>query len=215
MLRFRMAGLAAAVMLSIVLTGCGGQKADRTDNSAASAAETAEGADAAEEQELDSAQAEVAENETHASTDLFMEDGAVCTQYFSLTPPKEWEGHVSYHYFQDPEAGRYALDILESESMTATAGTGGAVFSIVLYSTYPEERGMENSSYLGMLRNEEGRFFYVFLEHFSGNQYTEGSEEAYRKVADSEDGLAANLGGRGGYTFEKGKDSDLPEDREE
>ena len=116
------------------------------------------------------------------AADLFIEDSDVCVQFMRLHAPEEWKENVTYHYFQDPEAGRYALGIMENSSMTATEGTGGLVFSIVLYEKYTEDRGMESASYLGMLTNEEGAFLYAFLEYPSGTQYTEGTGEAYSRV---------------------------------
>ena len=153
--------------------------------------------------------------EPAASTDLFFEEGNVCTQFIRLTPPQEWDSGVSYHYFQEPDDGRYALDIIENSSMTATDGVGGFVYSIALYDSYTEERGMENSGYAGMLRGDDGSFYYVFLEFPTGKQYTEGTEEAYRRAADTKSWIAGNIEGRNGYTFEAGKEpeNDTGEDK--
>ena len=74
--------------------------------------------------------------------------------------------------------------------------------------TYPEERGMENSAYLGMLKDEQGGYYYVFLEFPSGKQYAPSSEEAYSAAADTSSWIAENLEGRNGYTFEAGKESE-------
>ena len=142
------------------------------------------------------------------------EEGNVCTQFFRLVPPEEWDGGVNYHYFQEPEAGRYALDIIENSSMAATDGVGGLVYSIVLYDTYTEERGMENSGYAGMLRGGDGSFYYVFLEFPAGKQYTDGTEEAYRRAADTKSWIAGNIEGRNGYTFEAGKEPENEEGEE-
>ena len=154
----------------------------------------------------DSEQEEDEAEKPTASADLFFDEGDVCTQFIRLTPPQEWENGASYHYFQEPEAGRYALDIIENSSMTATDGVGGFVYSIVLYDTYTEERGMENSGYAGMLRGSDGGFYYVFLEFPTGKQYTEGTEDAYRMAADTKSWIAGNIEGRNGYTFEAGKE---------
>ena len=99
--------------------------------------------------------------------------------------------------------------------MTATDGTGGFVYSIALYDSYTEERGMENSGYAGMLRGEDGSFYYVFLEFPTGKQYTEGTEEACRRAADTKRWIAGNKEGRNGYTFEAGKEpeNDAGEDK--
>ena len=205
MLKFRVAAATAAICLAAVLTCCG--KDDKESSAQAGVTSdrgSAEYADA--DLETDSEEEETQQEEEQASTDLFFEDGAVCTQFFRLILPEEWDGGVSYHYFQEPEAGRYALDIIENSSMTATEGVGGFVYSIALYETYPEERGMENSGYAGMLRSDEGSYYYVFLEFPTGTQYTEGSEEAYRRAADTKSWIAGNIEGRNGYTFEAGKE---------
>ena len=163
----------------------------------------------------DSEKEESAQEEPRASSDLFFEDGSVCTQYLRLTPPEEWGNGVSYHYFQEPESGRYALDIIENSSMIATDGIGGFLYSIVVYETYPEERGMENSGYVGMLNSEENGFCYVFLEFPDGTQYTEGTEEVYKTAADTGSRIAANIEGRNGYTFEAGKEPEAKQEQDE
>ena len=205
MRRNRGTAVIAAAVLAAMLVCCGSD--DKGNNAGAAATSdqvSTEYADA--DLEKDSEQEEADQNEVQASTDLFFEDGDVCTQFFRLILHEEWDGGVSYHYFQEPEAGRYALDIIENSSMTATEGVGGFVYSIALYETYPEERGMENSGYAGMLRSDEGSYYYVFLEFPTGTQYTEGSEEAYRRAADTKSWIAGNIEGRNGYTFEAGKE---------
>ena len=195
----------AALCLTAALTCCGRDNKDNSSETAASydleAAETAW-----DQLGTDSDREESEKEEERASTDLFFEDGDACTQFLRLSPAQEWENGVSYHYFQEPESGRYALDIVENSSMKATDGVGGLVYSIVVYETYPEERGMENSGYAGMLRSDEGSYYYVFLEFPTGTQYTEGSEEAYRRAADTKSWIAGNIEGRNGYTFEAGKE---------
>ena len=67
---------------------------------------------------------------------------------------------------------------------------------------------MENSAYLGMLKDEQGGYYYVFLEFPSGKQYAPSCEEAYSAAADTSSWIAENLEGRNGYTFEAGKESE-------
>lgn len=206
----RAAVLLISMILSVILTGCSGS--DKTENSEKAVTKditSQEKADADLEQDSETEEAQV--KEPRASTDLFFEEGAVCTQYLRLTEPEEWRDHVTYHYFQEAESGRYAIDVFESESMTATEGIGGALFSIAAYEKYPEERGMDNASYLGLLKNDDGRFFYVFLERFPGTQYTEGTEEVYAAAEKSAESIAGNLEGRNGFTFEPGSDPAQPE----
>ena len=206
----RGAAVLAAVFLAVLLLSCGkGGKNNNAGEAGTSDRILSEYADT--DLEEDSEQEESEAEEPAASTDLFFEEGDVCTQFFRLTPPEEWNSGVNYHYFQEPETGRYALDIIENSSMAATDGVGGFVCSIVLYDTYTEERGMENSGYAGMLRGGDGSFYYVFLEFPAGKQYTDGTEEAYRRAADTKSWIAGNIEGRNGYTFEAGKE---PENEE-
>ena len=211
---FRLTAVIAAFCLAVVLTCCG---SDNKDNSAETASSSdqvsAETADA--QLGTDSEKEESEQEEPRASSDLFFEDGAVCTQFLRLTPPGEWENGVSYHYFQEPDSGRYALDIVENSSMRATDGIGGLLYSIVVYEKYPEERGMENSAYVGMLNSEDSGFCYVFLEFPDGTQYTEATEEVYRMAADTGNGIAANIEGRNGYTFEAGKEPEAEHEQDE
>ena len=205
MARHQIAAVFLTVLLAAALTGCG-RKENGNNAGAAGTSDQVSAESADTELDEDSEQEETAPEEARASEDLFFDEGDVCTQFLRLTPPEEWAGGVTYHYFQEPEAGRYALDLIENSSMTATDGVGGFVYSLVLYETYPEERGLENSGYAGMLRSEEGSYYYLFLEFPSGMQYTEGSEEAYRRVADTKSWIAGNIEGRNGYTFEAGKE---------
>ena len=69
--------------------------------------------------------------------------------------------------------------------MTATEGTGGLVFSIVLYEKYTEERGMESASYLGMLTNEE-----VIQELLKMAKQIKAAHQAGNQMGLSEDELA-------------------------
>ena len=154
----RGAAVLAAVFLAVLLLSCGkGGKNNNAGEAGTSDRILSEYADT--DLEEDSEQEESEAEEPAASTDLFFEEGDVCTQFFRLTPPEEWNSGVNYHYFQEPETGRYALDIIENSSMAATDGVGGFVYSIVLYDTYTEERGMENSGYAGMLRGGDGSFY--------------------------------------------------------
>lgn len=213
MRRNRGAAVLAAACLAMLLVCCG--KGDNSNNAGEAGTSDrilSEYADS--DLEEDSEQETDAAEEHTASTDLFFEEGNVCTQFFRLVPPEEWDGGVNYHYFQEPEAGRYALDIIENSSMAATDGVGGLVYSIVLYDTYTEERGMENSGYAGMLRGGDGSFYYVFLEFPAGKQYTDGTEEAYRRAADTKSWIAGNIEGRNGYTFEAGKEPENEEGEE-
>ena len=207
MARHRSAAVILAVVLAAALISCG--RKENGNNAGAGASSDQVSAESADtELDKDSEQEEAAPEEAQASTDLFFDEGDVCTQFIRLIPPEEWDGGVTYHYFQEPETGRYALDIIENSSMTATDGVGGLVYSLVLYETYPAERGLENSGYAGMLKNEEGGFYYLFLEFPTGTQYTEGSEEAYRRAADTKSWIAGNIEGRNGFTFEAGKEPD-------
>ena len=209
----RGAAVLAAVFLAVLLLSCG--KVGKNNNAGEAGTSDrilSEYADT--DLEEDSEQEESEAEEPAASTDLFFEEGDVCTQFFRLTPPEEWNSGVNYHYFQEPETGRYALDIIENSSMAATDGVGGFVYSIVLYDTYTEERGMENSGYAGMLRGGDGSFYYVFLEFPAGKQYTDGTEEAYRRAADTKSWIAGNIEGRNGYTFEAGKEPENEEGEE-
>jgi len=213
MLKFRVAAATAAICLAAVLTCCG--KDDKESSAQAGVTSdrgSAEYADA--DLETDSEEEETQQEEEQASTDLFFEDGAVCTQFFRLTPPEEWESGVSYHYFQEPEDGRFALDIVEDNSMIATEGVGGFLYSIALYETYPEERGLENSGYVGMLKSEEAPFYYVFLEYPDSAQYTEGSKEAYQRAEETGNSIAGYIEGRNGYTFEAGKEPEGVQEQE-
>ncbi len=213
MLIKRGAAVLAAACLAALLVCCGkGDKSNNAGEAGTSERLLSEYADT--DLEEDSEQEEDEAEEPTASADLFFEEGSVCTQFFRLVPPEEWAGGVSYHYFQEPETGRYALDIIENSSMAATDGVGGFVYSIVLYDTYTEERGMENSGYAGMLRGSDGGFYYVFLEFPTGKQYTEGTEEAYRRAADTKSWIAGNIEGRNGYTFEAGKEPENEEGEE-
>ena len=211
---FRRTAFIAVICLAVILTCCGSDDKENSAETASSSDQvSAETADA--RLGTDSEKEESEQEEPKASSDLFFEDGGVCTQFLRLTPPGEWENGVSYHSLPEPEFGRYALDIVEDSSMKATDGVGGLLYSIVVYETYPEERGMENSAYVGMLNSEENGFCYVFLEFPEGTQYTEATEEVYRMAADTGSGIAANIEGRNGYTFEAGKEPEAKQEQNE
>lgn len=207
MVKYKWIRAAAVICLALMLTCCGkGNKGNDAGSGATSGGSSAGSADT--DLDTDSEREEAQQDEIYASTDLFFEDGDVCTQFLRLIVPDQFGEDPSFHYFQDPEADRYALDIMEGSSVNATDGVGGLVYSIVLYETYPEERGMENSAYLGMLKDEQGGYYYVFLEFPSGKQYAPSSEEAYSAAADTSSWIAENIEGRNGYTFEAGKESE-------
>ena len=97
MIRNRGAAVLAAAGLAVMLACCG--KGDKTNNAGdggTSDGLLSEYADT--DIEADSEQEENEAEEAAASTDLFFEEGNVCTQFIRLTPPQEWEGGVSYHY---------------------------------------------------------------------------------------------------------------------
>ena len=200
----RRAGLAAVIFLAAVLTCCGKAEKNRETNDG-STAQKADTEIASADLARDSEKEETEEIERKASTDLFLEDGDVCTQFIRLTSYGEWEDEVTFHYFQDPENGRYVLDIVENSSMAATEGAGGLVFSVVLTQNCPEEPPGEDYDYLGTLEKEGGKLFHVLTEYPEGAQYTEGSEEAYRKILDAADGMNGRLEGRNGYKYKAGE----------
>ena len=118
MARHRSAAVILAVVLAAALISCG--RKENGNNAGAGASSDQVSAESADtELDKDSEQEEAAPEEAQASTDLFFDEGDVCTQFIRLIPPEEWDGGVTYHYFQEPETGRYALDIIENSSMTA------------------------------------------------------------------------------------------------
>ena len=204
MYRIKRAGLIAAICFAALLACCG--KAEKTKNSdTGSTSHQADAEYANADLEQDSEMEETGQEERKAAMDLFSEDGDICTQFLRLTPPEEWGENVTYHYFQEPEIGRYGLDIVENGSMAATEGVGGRVFSIVLTGDCPEEPPGEAYDYLGILENEEDKLFYVALEYPKGTQYTEGSEESYKRILDTSDEISDRIEGRNGFTFETGE----------
>ena len=195
----------AMICSAVLMAGCGGKshQAGNPENGSTSAQAAAE----TEPTDLDEDTAGEETEPEHETEprDLLIDGSDRYTQFFHLSVPGEWEANVNYHYFQDPDQDRYALDIVEYNSMIASEGTGGLVYSIVLYEKYEEERGMESSRYLGMLRNEEGRFLYVFLE-YPKNAGDSGSTEGTRRmILDFEDQIPDHLEGRNGFEFSTGK----------
>lgn len=201
--RIRRAVWIAAICLIAVLTCCG-KKEKPAGDAAGSTAEQAGAESADSDLDQDSANEETGEVERKASMDLYLEDGDICTQFFRLTAPEEWGEDVMFHYFQIPEKGRYSLDIVEYSSMAATEGKGGRVFSIVLTDALPEVEEGDETGYLGTLENGDGQLFHVFIEHASGEQFTETSEEAYGRILNTADRIADCLEGRNGYSFKTG-----------
>lgn len=204
MYSLKRAGLIAAICAAALLTGCGRtENTKKTDTGSTAHQADAEYANA--DLERDSEREETGQEERKAAMDLFREDGDICTQFLRLTPPEEWEDNVTYHYFQEPEIGRYGLDIVENGSMAATEGVGGRVFSVVLAGECPEEPPGEKYDYLGTLENEEDKLFYVIIEYPEGTQFTEGSEESYKRILDASDGMTDRIEGRNGFTFKTGE----------
>ena len=145
------------------------------------------------------------EEEVKPGTDLKVSGTDLYTQFFHLTVPEDWQDHVSYHYFQDPEAGRYALDIIETGAMTAAEGEGGLAYSVVIYRGYGEEKEKSDQSrFLGMLEKEDDSYLYVFLEFPGNSAHIKDSEETYRSVLDYEDMIPAHMEGVNDYTFRPG-----------
>jgi hypothetical protein len=196
--------LFAAVCLIAALTCCG--KADKTkETDTGSTAEQADTETANTDLSLDSEKEETGEEERKASMDLFWEEGDICTQYIKLTSLGDCKEELTCHYFQDPEEGRYVLDLVENSSMEATEGAGGLVFSVVLAEKCPEEPPGEGYDYLGTLEQEGGKLFHVLIEYPEGAQYTETGEESYNRIMDAARDAAGSLEGRNGYKFKAGE----------
>jgi len=206
--------ITAMLCSAVLMTGCSGNspKTGNTENGSTGEETAAE--IESEDLDEDTAGEETEPEHETAPRDLVIDGSDIYTQFFHLSAPEEWEQNVSCHYFQDPEQNRYALDIVEYNSMIATEGTGGLVYSIVLYEKYEEERGMESSKYLGMLKNEEGRFLYVFLEYPRNAGDPGSAEGARRMILDFEDQIPEHLEGRNGFDFTSGQDTDHAETEE-
>ena len=204
-MNLRRLAVPAAALCLIALLACCGKVDNNKKTDTGSTAEKTDTEIASADLALDSEQEETEEEERKASADLYWEDGDICTQYLKLTSCGEWEEDVTCHYFQEPEAGRYVLDIVENSSMAATEGTGGLVYSVVLSESVPEDPPGEDYDYLGTLEKEGEKLFHVLVEYPENPQYTEGSEEAYRKILDTAEGTAGRLEGRNGYNYESGE----------
>jgi hypothetical protein len=59
--------------------------------------------------------------------------------------------------------------------------------------------------FLGLLKSDEGKYYYAFLEFPGESRYTQSSEEAYRSILDYEDKIPLNIEGRETYTFTAGE----------
>ena len=200
----RIAALITAIWLIALLACCGKTektKGPDTGITAEQADTEGEGTDLAQDSERE----ETGQKEKMPSMDLFWEDGDICTQFYRLSVPGEWEEDVTCHYFQEPEAGRYELNFVENTSVAATEGTGGRVFSIVLSEDCPEEPPGETYDYLGTLSGEGEELFHVLIVYPEGTQYTEASESSYKKALDIADEAAGRLEGRSGFIFEEGE----------
>lgn len=213
MYRFRMTAAAAALCAAVALTGCGGGGGNTGNHSGEGSTGNLIAAENEErDEERDDQGEDSEEEEVKPGNDLKVSGTDLYTQYFHLTVPQDWQEHVSYHYFQDPEAGRYALDLIESGVMTASEGTGGLAYSIVVYRGYGEEKEKgDTSRFLGMLEKEDGSYLYVFLEFPDGSGGAAEADEAFRSVLDYEDMIPAHLEGVSDYTFRPG---DKPEEKE-
>ena len=200
----RRAGLCAAICLIALCTCCGkAESSGKTD-----AGSTAEQADAKNENTdlaLDSEMEETGQEERKPSTDLFMEDGEICTQFLKLAVPGEWEGNVTFHYFQEPEQGRYELAVMENVRMAATEGAGGRIFSVVLTRDCPEKPPGEDYYYLGTVIKEGEEPFHVIMEYPEDARSFDGNGEQGIRILDTGDEVAGLLKGRNGYTYESGE----------
>lgn len=200
----RSAGLSAVICLVALWTSCGrAENTVRTDTG--TTAEQADAKNANADLALDSEMEETGQEERKPSTDLFIKDGDIYTQFLKLTVPGEWEGNVTFHYFQEPEEGRYELAVMENDRMTATEGTGGYVLSVVLTKNCPEKPPGEDYYYLGTLIKEEEDLFHVIMEYPESARSMEGNGEPGIRILDTGDEIAGLLKGRNGYTFETGE----------
>ena len=207
MMKLRITVMTALLCLVLGMTGCGGKEdkeAEKTADGSTSDLVAAENEDT--DEEMDSSGEEKETGPEAPSEDLMVRGRDIYTQFIHLTVPEEWTENVIYHYFQEPENGRYALDIVEFNTMSATEGEGGLAYSIVLYEGYSEEKGMDPPGrFLGLLKSDEGKYYYAFLEFPGESRYTQSSEEAYRSILDYEDKIPLNIEGRETYTFTAGE----------
>lgn len=216
MRKLRITAMTVIFCLALFMSGCRGKDREKTGEAADGSTSdlvAAENEDTDEERDS-SGEEEDAGPDTPAK-DLIVKGTDIYTQFIHLKVPEEWTENVIYHYFQDPERSRYALDIVEFNTMSATEGEGGLAYSIVLYEGYSEEKGMDPPGrFLGMLKSDEGTYYYVFLEFPRESRYTESSEEAYRSILDYEDKIPLNIEGRKTYTFTAGESPEEDETEE-
>ena len=103
MVTYKWIRAAAVICLALMLTCCGkGNKGNDAGSGATSGGSSAGSADT--DLDTDSEREEAQQDEIYASTDLFFEDGDVCTQFLRLIVPDQFGEDPSFHYFQDPEA---------------------------------------------------------------------------------------------------------------
>ena len=207
MRKLRIAAMIAIFCLTLWMTGCGGKDKEKTGKAAdGSTSDLVAAENEDTDEERDSSGEEADAGPKTPTQDLIVKGTDIYTQFIHLKVPEEWTENVIYHYFQDPGNSRYALDIVEFNTMSATEGEGGLAYSIVLYEGYSEEKGMDPPGrFLGMLKSDEGKYYYVFLEFPGESRYTESSEEAYRSILDYEDKIPLNIEGRKTYTFTAGE----------
>ncbi len=162
----------------------------------------------------DSAEEEPASEEEYAegTQDLSVHGTEVSTQFYTLYLPEEWEGNVTYRYFQFPQDAIYRLDIYENSSAAATEGVGGRAASLLLTRSYGEETGLKSTEYLGLLKEDDGSFYYVLLDYPTQDQFTDATADAYDKIRSGMGQIKEWIEGKEGYTFEAGEP---PKDEEE
>lgn len=198
--------LAGVLMLAVV--GCGQSK--RSSESSLAATEGSEeiqpdadtGESDGETEDSSEAEQQSAEMSGQATNDLKLDGATVSTQFYQVTVPDSWRYNVNYHYYQNPEEGIYTLEIFEISSVKASQGQKGLVFSITLHRSYPEEPDTLPDDYLGLLKNEEGTYYYVAFDYPGSSQYEDSSEAAYEAVRSGAEQVKGTIEGLNGYTFE-------------
>ena len=151
---------------------------------------------------------------SEGTQDLHVNAEAVSTQFYTVSVPEEWQGLVTYRYYQMPEDEIYKLEIYDNASAVATDGVGGLVASLILTRSYGEETTMRSTEYLGRLRHEGGDFYYLLTEYPPHEQYTEGSRMTYDSVLLGVRSMGSRIEGTGSYTFEAGAPSQQPDETE-
>ena len=188
------------------LTGCG---SDRKSQQSAQAVTSDLISDVTEPEgeESDSASASVtakAVDYSEGTQDLRVNADTVGTQFYNVSVPEEWQGLVTYRYYQMPEDEVYKLEIYDNASAVATDGVGGLVASLILTRSYGEETTMKSTEYLGRLLHEGGDFYYLLIEYPPHEQYTEGSRTTYDSVLLGVRSMGSRIEGADSYTFEAG-----------